>query len=283
MRWWLMLAVMLLSVPAWAVDVANVVDVVDDRGVRVAFQKPPARIVSLLPSLTETVCALGACERVVAVDTYASWPPQITQLPRVGGLDDTQVERIVALRPDVVLAATSTRVIARLESLGLKVVAIEPRSLADLKRTIDRLDRLLATGQGEALWRRLEADLAQAARELPPSARGLRVYFEVDDGPYAASESSFVGELLARLGAVNVVPASLGPFPRLNPEYVVRADPQVIMRSGQGEPVETRPGWRAIRAIREHRVCRFDAAEADVIVRAGPRLAEGARLIVQCL
>ena len=89
---------------------------------------------------------------------------------------------------------------------------------------------------------------------------------------------------MTRLGAKNIVPAALGPFPKLNPEYVVRANPDVIMvsqRSGQG--LEQRPGWAGIRAVREGRICRFNPDDSDVLVRPGPRMAEAARLMAQCL
>lgn len=266
----------LLALPAHAVQ--------DDRGVDVVLPRPPQRIVTLLPSLTETVCALGACQRLVGVDTYSNWPAEVRALPHVGGLEDAQVETIVALRPDLVLAATSTRALARLESLGLKVAALEPRTLADFRQVVGRLDTLLGTGRGPALLQQVDASLAAATQSLPASLRGTRVYFEVSSAPYAASESSFIGELLARIGAANVVPGSLGPFPKLNPEFVVRADPQVIMRSDRElQGLQARPGWGGIRAVREGRVCNFTPAQADVLVRAGPRLAEGARLMVDCI
>jgi len=94
------------------------------------------------------------------------------------------------------------------------------------------------------------------------------VYFEVNQGPYAASESSFMGETLTRLGAKNIVPAALGPFPKLNPEFIVRANPDVIMigdRNAAG--LQTRPGWQSLRALREQRVCLFPSDEADMLVR----------------
>lgn len=265
-----------LAFPAAAVQ--------DDRGVEVLLPRPPQRIVSLLPSLTETVCALGACQRLVAVDTYSNWPDSVRALPHVGGLEDAQVESILALKPDLVLAATSTRALARLESLGLKVAALEPRTLADFRRVVGQLDALLGTARGPALLQQVDAGLAAATQSLPPALRGTRVYFEVSSAPYAASESSFIGELLARLGVANVVPGSLGPFPKLNPEFVVRADPQVIMRSDRDDKApQARPGWARIQAVREGRVCNFTSAQADVLVRAGPRLAEGVRLMADCI
>lgn len=285
-RLWLAAACALLAWPLMPVQAfsAEAVKVTDDRGRTVSLASSPRRIVSLLPSLTETVCALGACDRLVGVDDYSNWPESVKALPHVGGLEDAQVETVVALRPDLVLAATSTRSVARLEALGLQVLAIEPRSLADLRRTITRLDQALGTGQGAALQARLDQELAGAPALVPAAARGLRVYFEVSEAPYAASDASFLGELLARLGAVNVVPGALGPFPRINPEFVVRANPQVIMTTaGPAAEMAGRPGWRGIEAVRQGRVCAFGPREADLLVRPGPRLGEGLRLMARCL
>jgi iron complex transport system substrate-binding protein len=146
------------------------------------------------------------------------------------------------------------------------------------------LGPVLGTRDAAAIWRGIEQDLAAAARELPTQLRGTRVYFEVSSTPYAASESSFIGELIARLGLRNIVPGSLGPFPRLNPEFVVRADPQwILVADDDVTRLPERPGWANLRALREGHVCVFTAAQGDVLVRAGPRLAEAARLMVRCL
>ena len=263
---------------------ATSVDVTDERGVTVHLPRPPRRVVALLPSLTESVCALGACDRLVGVDRYSNWPAEVRALPQVGGGLDPNVEAIVALRPDVVLLARSSRVTQRLEALGLKVLVLEPKNHADVRRVLDRLDQVLDTGEAQRVWRAIDAGVSAAAQSLPPGVRRTSVYFEVSNAPFAAGESSFIGETLARLGARNIVPAALGPFPKLNPEYVVRANPDLIMvgeRSAQG--LEQRPGWGHIRAVREGRICRFTAAETDVLVRPGPRIGEAARLMAQCL
>jgi iron complex transport system substrate-binding protein len=274
-------AVALACLAGWA----SAATLVDDRGVEVRLDKPPQRIVSLLPSLTETVCALNACDRLVGVDDYSNWPDAVKGLPRVGGLEDAGVERIVALKPDVVLLAKSARVIDRLEGLGLRVVALEPKSMKDLERVLGKVGQVLGReAQARALWRQLDAGVNETAAQLPARARGKRVYFEVNSAPYAAGESSFIGETLARLGAVNIVPAALGPFPKLNPEFVVRANPQVIMVGDRNlVALSTRPGWGTIDAVRADRVCVFSAAEGDVLVRPGPRMVEAARLMARCL
>ena len=263
---------------------ALAVVVTDERGVAVELARAPQRIVSLLPSLTESVCTLGACDRLVGVDRYSNWPASVRALPQVGGGIDPNVEAIVALKPDLVLLAKSSRITERLEALGIKVVVLEPRNHADVRRVLDVLARLLGTGDAQRVWRDIDDSVTAAAQSLPESAKRTRVYCEVNSAPYAAGEASFIGETLARLGARNIVPASLGPFPKLNPEFVVRADPDLIMvgeRSAVG--LEQRPGWSRIKAVREGRICEFSAEEADVLVRPGPRMGEAARLMAQCL
>jgi iron complex transport system substrate-binding protein len=263
---------------------AQALEVVDDRGVTVSFAQSPRRIVSVLPSLTETVCELGQCGRLVGVDRYSNYPEMVTKLPQVGGGLDPNIEAIVALRPDVVLMATSSRAIERLQGLGLKVVALEPKSGADVQRVMGKLGQLLEVPDAQRIWRVIDAGVAAAAQSLPPKVAKVKVYFEVSRGPYGAGESSFMGETMKRLGVQNVIPASLGPFPKLNPEFVVRANPDLIMvgdRSAQG--LDQRPGWAGIAALKEHHVCEFTAAQGDILVRPGPRMAEAARIMAACI
>ena len=257
----------------------------DDLGRAVRFDRPPQRIVSLLPSLTEFVCVLGACRRLVGVDDFSNFPASVQALPHVGGLEDARVETIVGLRPDLVLVPSSSRALERLQALGLKVLVLEPRTFADVQRVLGLLGPVLGARDAGEAWAEIEQGVAQAGRALPAAQRGARVYFEVSTAPYAAGEASFIGELLARMGVRNIVPAALGPFPKLNPEFVVRADPDVIMLADDepGARIAGRPGWEHMRAVRAGRICNFSRAEADVLVRAGPRMAEGARLMVACL
>jgi iron complex transport system substrate-binding protein len=256
----------------------------DDRGVTVALERPPQRIVSLLPSLTESVCALGQCQRLVGVDRYSNYPQSVRTLPQVGGGLDPNIEAVVALRPDVVLMAMSTPIGERLQSLGIKVVALEPKTHADVRRVLEKIGQLLDVPDAQRVWREIDAGVLEAVQSLPASVSKSRIYFEVSSAPYAAGETSFIGETLTRLGVKNIVSAKLGPFPKLNPEYVVRANPDVIMVGDRNYAgLEGRPGWSGIRAIRERRVCVFSAAQSDVVVRPGPRMAEGARLMAQCL
>jgi iron complex transport system substrate-binding protein len=258
----------------------------DDRQVEVTLSKTPQRIVSLLPSLTETVCALGQCQKLVGVDRYSNWPESIAKLPRMGGGIDPNIESVVAAKPDLVLMATSARGAERFAALGLTVLALEPRSHADVQRVMRIVAQALdiSVVDSDRVWRNIDAAVNAAAQSLPAQAKGQRVYFEVSPGPYGASESSFIGETLQRLGARNILSASLGPFPKVNPEFVVRAQPDIIMVGDSNfADMFTRPGWQNMRAIRTQRVCHFKSEQSDMLVRAGPRMAEAARLMAKCL
>ena len=261
------------------------VSVRDDRGANVALPESPQRIVSLLPSLTESVCALGACTRLVGTDRFSNSPASVIALPKLGGLDDAQIERIAALKPDVVLVAPSARMIDRLEALGLKVLVLESRDHADVHRTLTTLAQLLGVPhEADRVWAGIERDLADADGRVPQWLRGLRVYFEIDATPYAAGASSFIGQTLSRLGMGNAIAPELGPFAKLNPEYIVRVQPDIIIAAARNlADMPHRPGWAALRALQRGQTCGFDGERYELLVRPGPRLGEAALVLADCL
>ena len=260
----------------------------DDRGRVVVIDKAPQRIITLLPSLGEIVCELQACDRLVGVDRYSNWPDLVKTLPQLGGIDDTQLEALIKLKPDLVLLARSARVTQRLESMGIKVVALEPQNQEDMRRVIQLIAGALHLPQpqdrAQALWQSIQQKLEAAALRVPAKAKGMRIYFEAGSGYFAAGEASYIGETLKRLGLVNVVTPAMGAFPQVNPEFVVKANPQIIfMGERTATDFKSRPGWHRIEAIAQQRICAFPPAQADVIVRSGPRIPEAADLMVACL
>lgn len=281
----LLLAALLPAAASAAQPAVAAVAAVDERGVRIELPRPAARVVTLLPSHTETVCALGACERIVGTDRFSNWPESVRALPKLGGIEDAAIERIVRLQPDVVVAARSMRLMDRLEALGIRVFATEPVSHATVKRSIDDLATLLGVPErGAALWTRIEGEIETAARTVPQAVRGQRVYFEAGGSGWAAGRGSFIGDTLAQLGLRNVVPDALGPFPKLNPEFVVRAQPDLIMAPARALPaMATRPGWSSLRALEARRTCAFTPDEYEMLTRPGPRMGEAATTISRCL
>ena len=134
------------------------------------------------------------------------------------------------------------------------------------------------------VWREVQAGVQAAVQSLGAQARQQKVYFEVSPTPHGASASSFIGETLTRMGVANILPAALGPFPQVNPEFVVRAQPDVIMVGDSSRAsMAQRPGWSGLRAMQGQRLCVFSADDADTLVRAGPRMAEGAQRMAACL
>ncbi len=243
------------------------------------------RIVTLSPSLTEAVCALGHCAELVGTDRYSSWPGAVAKLPKVGGLQDAQIEHIVALRPDMVLLGPRSRAGERLTELGVPVQTFDARTHADLKRMLLALGQSLGeTARAQELVQRIEQELDAAARRVPAALRGRTVYVEVGIGPTAASTKSFIGETVARLGLVNIVNGDAGLFPRVNPEMVVRRSPDLIIGPATTlSAMADRPGWAALPALRRQQVCQLDADRIDLLSRPGPRLGEAAHMLADCL
>jgi iron complex transport system substrate-binding protein len=280
----LVVAATLLASPAVPGDAIVLSDATHQQ---LRLEAPPKRIVTLLPSLTESVCELGECARLVATDSFSNWPESVQALPKAGGLEDVQIEQIVRARPDIVLLAHGPRVVDRLRSLGIVTFELEAQTYPDIARNITTLGVMLGVPErARSLNAQIEASVNRVAAEARArlAGRAPLVYYEVDSGPYGAGPESFIGVELARLGARNILTPDLGPFPKLNPEYVVRANPDVILISPNEAPNLThRPGWSQIRAVREQRVCTFGPEVRDTIVRPGPRIATGLQALADCL
>jgi len=263
---------------------ASPITVVDDRGNTLNLNNPPQRVISLLPSLTESVCALGKCNTLVGTDRYSNWPKSIDSLPKLGAIGDFNIERIVQLKPDLVLLEKASPLIPRLKSLGVPTLGFDIKSMEDEHRALQKLDLVFDTTQGNRVWDQIQAQIVRANKQLPTSPKNISVYFEVNPAPFAAGRSSFIGELLDRLDLMNIIPASLGPFPKINPEFVVKAKPQVILISETNiSQIKKRPGWSTIPAISQNKICTFTPQENDILVRPGPRMGEAALIIAECI
>ena len=296
-RWWLTGLLALVGLAwMWAAQAAGADaaggparSVVDDRGQALALPARVVRLVSLSPTLTESVCVLGACDRLVGVDRFSNWPESVTKLPRLGSLGSFNVEAVAALRPDLVLLAGDGPLVKQLERLGVPVLVLSPQRHADVARTLERLARVLGLppARAQQVWEDIRRELHDLAESLPARDRGLRTWVEIDPAPWLAGPDSFLGETLTLLRLANVVPAGSAPFVPMSREWALQADPQLFVISDpqrQGlAALRARPGWSRLPALREGRVCLFDGPDLDALVRPGPRLAEGARLLRDCV
>lgn len=281
---YLAIGVALFLLGASLVVFAAPVSVTDDRGVVVVFDKPPQRVISLLPSLTESVCALGKCSALVGVDRFSNWPKSIQNLPKLGGIGDVNIERIVQLKPDVVLLEKASPVIARLNGLGIKTFALDIKSMGDEERALKKLDAVLGTAESGRVWNQIQQQVMRAHKQISFNGKEIRVYFEVNPAPFAAGRNSFIGEILSQLNLINIIPESLGPFPKINPEFVVQAKPDVILLAAStAAEVQKRPGWGSIPAVSKNQICVFTSEQNDILVRPGPRMGEAALIISGCI
>ncbi len=248
---------------------------------------PPARIVSLAPSVTETLFALGAGARVVAVSTFCDYPPEVRSLPKIGSFVAPSVEAIIAQRPDVVIGAPSPgnhEAALTLERLGIPVEAPDPEHLAAMPEVIRRIAAAAGVPQeGERLVARIEREM-QAVRRRVAGLPPRRVLMAVGQDPLVAvGDTSFLGELLAEAGAVNVAPPG-SAWPRVTLEYVVARDPEVIIDTSMGTEEQGGAGfWQRLPSLAAVRDGRVHAFRSDRLLRPGPRLPAGfadlARLI----
>lgn len=250
----------------------------DDRGNEIALPRTVERVVSLGPSFTEIVYALGAQDRLVGVTTYCDYPREATRKPKVGDFLNPSIERIIALRPDCVLATApaQARTIEKLEKLGLSVVQLNPESIVGVERCIVQIGEILDRSRAaDCLVNQFRASVEEL-RDLTSSIKEKkRVFLEIDTNPLVSpSPSSFVGELIALAGGRNIVESGSG-YPVINPEFVIQRNPDVIIVANPavtpGE-VKARIGWGQISAVATGGVYSIDP---DLISRPGPRSIHG--------
>lgn len=254
----------------------------DDMGRLVVVPAEPKRIICLVPSFTETLFALGVGERVIAVDDYSDYPPEVKRLPKLGGMYDTQVERALSLKPDLVLMPEGGTTVWSLARGGAAVWAGSARKFEDVFRVIEETGKLVGRArEARELATRIRAEIAAveaSVQALPP----VSVYYELDSTPYSVGPASFIGVLIGKAGGKNIVPAALGDFPKLNPELIVASDPAVIIGASLDE-IARRPGFRGLSAVKNRRVYNWSPEEAHLLARPGPRLAEGVRALARYL
>lgn len=262
--------------------------VTDDNGRLVTLPAPAQRIVSLAPHVTELLFAAGAGERLVAVGSYSDYPPAARTLPQVGSHSSIDYERLLALQPDLVIAWQSGnggRVIERLRALGLTVFVSEPRRLADIPDSLERLGQLAgsaaqATAAAQAFRERLE-QLAWRYSQRPR----LRVFYQIWNAPLmTVNGEQLISQVVRLCGGENIFAALPTLAPQVNLEAVLAADPDVIVVSDVGEqPPEWLYDWRRWPHLRAVQRGNLFFVPSDLIQRQGPRILDGAQLLCEQL
>lgn len=253
---------------------------VEGTNVPVTIDEQPKRIVSLSPTATEDLFAIGAGDQVIAVDDQSNFPPEAPMTDLSGF--EPNVEAIAGYEPDLVVYATETGDLgSSLESLG--ITALQLDAAVTLDDAFEQIEQLgLATGhtaEAEALVEELRAKVDALVAGADPAA-GLTFYYELDDTFYSVTSKTFIGQLFELLGLENIADAAgrgSGGYPQLSAEYIIESDPNLIFLAdtkccGQtAETVAGRPGWDQIAAVTEGGVVPLDD---DVASRWGPRVVD---------
>lgn len=269
-----LLPALLLAATTSAAATTYPLTLTDDLGRKVILQAEPRRVVSVLPSTTETLCALGLCERLVGVDDYSDFPASVSKLPKVGGLYNPNIEAMVALKPDLVVVSKYGKLAESLAAAGITVLAINPETYDEVFSKTLVLGRVMnREAQAKTLVIQMRRDIAKIEILTKNAVRKPTAYYEVDPTPYTVGPNSFIGVLLGKAGAVNIIPASLGDFPKISPELVVQQNPQLILGVDLAT-AKARPGWANIAAVKSGRVTAIVPGSAldNLLTRPGPRL-----------
>jgi iron complex transport system substrate-binding protein len=257
------------------------IEVRDDYGHRVRLVAPALRIVSLAPHLTELLFAAGAGAQVVGVSEYSDYPPEARTLPRVASATRVDLEAVLSLKPDLVVAwpqAATRRAIDRLEALGLPLYRSEPRSLEQIPATIERFGALagkIGPAQHAAdSFRRRAAQLAERYSGRDP----VEVFYQVWSRPIVTVNGAhLISRVINLCGGSNVFAKLPLLAPQIDREAVIAADPEVIIASGAGG---ARPAWldewRRFPQLRAVRYGQLYAIPADLLERHTPRILDGA-------
>lgn len=290
------LAALILSACAPAVPAKEAagLTLTDGLGRTVTLASPAQRVVSLAPSNTEILFALGAGDKVVGRDQFSDYPPEVESIDKVGGsMGEYSLEAIVALKPDLVLASelNSPELVASLEKLGLTVYYLpNPKSFEDLYTNLETVATL--TGRDATkLTDSLKARVTAVDEKIAPLSSRPTVFYEVDatdpSKPYTAGVGTFINLIINRAGGANFTELAgiTDQYPQVGLELLVVTPPDIIilgdsMWGTTPEVVAERPGWDALLAVTEGRVFPFDD---NLVSRPGPRLVDGLEALARLL
>jgi iron complex transport system substrate-binding protein len=255
------------------------ITVTDDAGKQVTLARPATRIVSLAPADTEIAYAIGAGSKMVGGTSYDDYPAQAKALPKVGDFASPSVEKIVALKPDLVLAAGGIQAIlrTRLEKLGMQVYIVDPTTYAG---TIDDLGKLGALAGVADQAAKVAQSMRDALKTVQDKIAGLpapSVFFEVYPKPLmTAGKGTFIDDLITLAGGRNIASGAGTGFINFASEVLFKDNPEVYVApiGSQSNPgqISSRPGYDQLKAVHDKRVFTI---QDDLVVRPGPRLALG--------
>jgi len=253
----------------------------------VTITKRPTRVISLSPTATEDLFALGAGRQVIAVDEDSDYPKQAPRTKLSGFTPNA--EAVAGYNPDLVVVSNDGGIVAQLQKLGIPVL-LEPAA-DTIAQAYDQIRQLgIATGQSGGatkVVRAMQRKLTTLIRSVPKSRRHLRVFHELSPDFYSATSATFIGRVYKLFGFSNIADGADNTntdYPQLSAEYVVSADPQIVVLADSvccgttAANVAARPGWSELAAVKQHRVVAVDDSIAS---RWGPRLVNFAAAVAR--
>jgi iron complex transport system substrate-binding protein len=278
---WLLL-LLFAAAPSFAA-----ITVQDDAGNTVSLDKPAQRIITLAPHTMELVYAAGGLSRIVGKGSHSFYPPVARFIPEVGDNRQIDVERLLALKPDLLVLwryGISQRQIEQLKKLGIPLFFSDPRKLADIPDSILRLGKLLATeNHADQEASKLRSKLAELKAQYGQRTV-VRVFYQVSDRPlYTLNDEHVVGEAIRLCGGVNVFGAAKMLAPQISVEAVLVANPDAIIHTSVDTGGSGLAAWKKYPMLKAVKNDKLFSLNPDVLDRPGPRLVDGVRLLCQSL
>ncbi len=246
------------------------------------MQKIPKRVVSLVPSITEIIYALG-CEDYLKGNTiYCDYPEPAKQIYKVGDFSNPSLEKILGLKPEIIFSTMPEQkiIIEKLEELGIKVFTSQPKTITNLLEDIKVISKILGVEpKGDSLVISMEKDLSQ----IKPRLTNVPVYLEISSTPLmTVGSGSFINEVITKAGGKNIFDDLIQEYSVIDQEKVIKRNPEIIFilhPLTKKQEVKERIGWGNINAIENNRI--YDDINPDLLFRPGPRIFQGIQALAQ--
>lgn len=264
------------------------IEIYDDLGRKIELQNPPARIVSLAPSITETLFFLGLGDKVVGVTKYCNYPPEAQSKTIIGGVIDPNYEIILSLKPDIVMMTVEGNTkesFNKLSDLGLKVFVTNPRNFEGVFKTILDIGKICKVEtRAKFLVDSLRAEL-EKIKKISSGKHKPKVFVLLSLNPLmTAGKNTFINEIIENAGGINIGKNSKQNYPIFNREEILKLNPDIIIltesKIGKDELLNLFPEWKHINAIKENKIFKIDP---DILLRPSPRVILATKIIAQLI
>ncbi|MBN2534094.1 MAG: ABC transporter substrate-binding protein [Spirochaetales bacterium] len=264
--------------------------VMDQAGRTVIVPASPRSVVSLSPSNTEILFAIGAGGKVVGVTEFCNYPPDAVKIQKVGGFSDVNMEKIAELSPDLIFASHYhiSKVVPALENLGFPVLVMNPETVPSIFKAI--------LFMGEVCEKEIEAGILvtklnsqyQALSKKISEKERISVFWELSDDLWTIGKGSYLDDLINKAGGKNIAKDLDAPWLQLSSEFIINADPDIIFladhpHGARADEVEQRPGWDSLSAVKKGRIIEIFLDENDIVSRPGPRVIQALEYIAKHL